>query len=246
MPAQITARMRTHGGLRRKQQRGERTHMLVILPMHHRSPSAAGTVPTSSGVLAETALLELLGAVIVQPSGGHDAQLHIHGAPETVSKVTASTAPTAAMGRVNCAVLPHGSRRVRTADGRRGRWCRSRGSGRRWRRRSCASAVAGLAYKILRYPVVPSGPSLPQRCRLILPLSDATAPRGAHGPPRRASRSAGAIGGARTNVEYSVSTVKSPAVKARAARAQPLDKPKGFQRPTVRETAREYSSVPCT
>ena len=48
-------------GLRRKQQRGERTHMLVILPMHHRSPSAAGTVPTSSGVLAETALLEFSG-----------------------------------------------------------------------------------------------------------------------------------------------------------------------------------------
>ena len=140
--------------------------MLVILPMHHRSPSAAGTVPTSmSAVLADAALPALLGAVIAQPSGGHDAQLHVHGAPEAVSKVTASTAPAAAMGRVRCTVLPHGNRRVRTADGRRGRWCRGRGSGRRWRRRSCTSAVAGLAYQILRYPAVPSGPSLPRRCR---------------------------------------------------------------------------------
>ena len=78
--------------------------MLVILPMHHRSPSVAGTVPTSmSAVLADAALPALLGAVIAQPSGGHDAQLHVHGAPEAVSKVTASTAPAAAMGRVNCA-----------------------------------------------------------------------------------------------------------------------------------------------
>ena len=85
--------------------RRERTHMLVILPMHHRSPSAAGTVPTSmSSVLAEAALPALLGAVIVQPSGGHDAQLHIHGAPEAVSKVTASTAPAAAGDA--CAALP--------------------------------------------------------------------------------------------------------------------------------------------
>jgi hypothetical protein len=83
--------------------------MLVILPMHHRSPSAAGTVPTSMGVLAEPALL---GAVIAHPSGGHDAQPHVHGAPEAVSKVTASTAPAAAVARVNCAVLPHENRRV--------------------------------------------------------------------------------------------------------------------------------------
>ena len=77
--------------------------MLIILPMHHRSPSAAGTVPTSmSGVLAETALPALLGAVIAQPSGGHDAQLHAHGAPEAVSKVTASTAPAAAVEHVRC------------------------------------------------------------------------------------------------------------------------------------------------
>ena len=75
--------------------------MLVILPMHHRSPTAAGTVPTSKGgVLAELANTALLGAVIAQPTGGHDAQLHVHGAPEAVSKETASTAPAAAMGRV--------------------------------------------------------------------------------------------------------------------------------------------------
>ncbi len=85
--------------------------MLIILPMHHRSPSAAGTVPTSKGgVLAELAV-PLLGAVIAHPPGGHDAQPHVHGAPEAVSKVTASTAPAAAMGRVHCftAALPHGN-----------------------------------------------------------------------------------------------------------------------------------------
>ena len=85
--------------------------MLVILPMHHKSPSAAGTVPTSSGgVLAELAEPALVGAVIAHPPGGHDAQLHVHGAPEAVAKVTASTAPTAAVGRVHCAALPHGNR----------------------------------------------------------------------------------------------------------------------------------------
>jgi hypothetical protein len=78
--------------------------MLVILPMHHRSPSAAGTVPTRiGGVLAELAEPPLLGAVIAQPSGAHDVQLHVHGAPEAVSKATASTAPAAAMGRVRYA-----------------------------------------------------------------------------------------------------------------------------------------------
>ena len=83
--------------------------MLVILPMHHRSPSVAGTVPTSmSAVLADAALPALLGAVIAQPSGGHDAQLHVHGAPEAVSKVTASTAP-AAMGHVRCAAYRMGA-----------------------------------------------------------------------------------------------------------------------------------------
>ena len=144
--------------------------MRVILPMHHRSPSAAGTVPTSmSGVLAEAALPALLGAVIVQPSGGHDAQLHVHGAPEAVSKVTASTAPAAAVGHVCC--LPHGNRRVRTADGRRGRWCRSRGSGRRGRRRQqcrCCrtSAVAALADDILTYPKVPGGVEPPSEVSL--------------------------------------------------------------------------------
>ena len=77
--------------------------MLVILPMHHRSPSAAGTVPTSlGGVLAELAEPVLLGAVIAHPPGGQDAQLHVHGAPEAVSKVTASTAPAAAAGRMQC------------------------------------------------------------------------------------------------------------------------------------------------
>ena len=82
--------------------------MRVILPMHHRSPSAAGTVPTRiDGVLAELAEPALLGAVIVHPPGGHDVQFHIHGTPEAVSKVTASTAPAAAMGHVNCAVQPH-------------------------------------------------------------------------------------------------------------------------------------------
>ena len=84
--------------------------MLVILPMHHRSPSVAGTVPTSMGsVLAEAALPALLGAVIAHPSGGHDAQLHIHGAPEAVSKVTASTASAAAMGPVDCAAYRTGT-----------------------------------------------------------------------------------------------------------------------------------------
>ena len=33
----------------------------------------------------------------------HAAQLHVHGAPEAVSKVTASTAPAAAVGHVHCA-----------------------------------------------------------------------------------------------------------------------------------------------
>jgi hypothetical protein len=84
--------------------------MLVILPMHHRSPSAVGTVPASiSGVLAEFAEPALLGAVIVHPSEGHDAQLHVHGAPEAVSKVTASTAPAAAMGRLNCGAYRMGT-----------------------------------------------------------------------------------------------------------------------------------------
>ena len=74
--------------------------MLVILPMQCRSPSAAGTVPTSiSGVLAKPALL---GDVeIAHPPGKHDAQFHVHGAPEAVSKVTASTASAAAVGRVH-------------------------------------------------------------------------------------------------------------------------------------------------
>ncbi len=109
--------------------------MLVILPMHHRSPSAAGTVPVSmGGVLAELAEPALLGAAIAHPPGEHDAQLHVHGVPEAVSKVTASTAPAAAVGRVKC--LPHGNRRVRTADGRRGR-------GRR-RRRRCRTSVVGV------------------------------------------------------------------------------------------------------
>ena len=84
--------------------------MLVILPMHHRSPSPAGTVPTSmGGVLAALAEPALLGAVIAHPPGGHDAQLHVHGAPEAVSKVTASTAPAAAMGRVRCAAYHMGT-----------------------------------------------------------------------------------------------------------------------------------------
>jgi hypothetical protein len=119
--------------------------MRVILPMHHRSPSAAGTVPTSmSGVLAELAEPALLGAVIAHPSGAHDVQLHVHGAPEAVSKVTASTAPAAAMGRVNCAALPHGNRRVRTADGRRGRGRRpSRYCRRRQCRRCCRTSAVG-------------------------------------------------------------------------------------------------------
>jgi hypothetical protein len=81
--------------------------MPVILPMHHRSPSVTGTVPTSMrGVLAELAEPALLGAAIAHPPEGHDAQLHAHGAPEAVSKVTASTAPAAVTGRVNCAALP--------------------------------------------------------------------------------------------------------------------------------------------
>jgi hypothetical protein len=143
--------------------------MRVILPMHHRSPSAAGTVPTRiGGVLAELAEPALLGAIIAHPSGAHDAQLHVHGAPEAVSKVTASTAPAAAMGRVRCAALPHGNRRVRTADGRRGRGRRPSRCGRRryCRRRSCTSAVAALADDRLKYPIVSVGSSLlvPREC----------------------------------------------------------------------------------
>ena len=83
--------------------------MLVILPMHRRSPSAAGTVPTSCGVLADLAEPALLGAVTAHPSGGHDTQLHVHGAPEAVSKMTASTAPAAAMGRVHSAAYRMGT-----------------------------------------------------------------------------------------------------------------------------------------
>ncbi len=84
--------------------------MLVILPMHHRSPSAAGTVPISMiGVPAEFAEPALLGAVTAHPPGGHDAQLHVHGAPEAVSKMTASTAPAAAVGRVRCAAYRMGT-----------------------------------------------------------------------------------------------------------------------------------------
>ena len=84
--------------------------MRVILPMHHRSPSAAGTVPTSvGGVLAELAEPALLGAITAHPPGGHDAQLHVHGAPEAVSKMTASTAPAAAVGRVRCAAYRMGT-----------------------------------------------------------------------------------------------------------------------------------------
>ena len=83
--------------------------MRVILPMHHRSPSAAGTVPTSiGGALAELAELALRGAVIAHPPGGHDAQLHVHGAPEAVSKVTASTAPAAARKLLQCAAYHMG------------------------------------------------------------------------------------------------------------------------------------------
>ncbi len=67
--------------------RRERAHILVILPMHHKSPSAAGIVPTSIGsVLPELAEPAMLGAVIAHPSNGQDAQLHVHGVPEAVSK----------------------------------------------------------------------------------------------------------------------------------------------------------------
>jgi hypothetical protein len=75
--------------------------MLVILPIHCRSPSAAGTVPTSIG--------GVLGAAIAHPPSGHDAQLHVHGAPEAVSKVTASTAPAAATGSMRCAAYHMGT-----------------------------------------------------------------------------------------------------------------------------------------
>ena len=84
--------------------------MLVILPMHHRSPIAAGTVPTSkAGVLDGLAEPVLLGAVTAHPPGGHDAQLHVHGTPEAVSKATASTAPAADAGRVRCAAYRMGT-----------------------------------------------------------------------------------------------------------------------------------------
>ncbi len=157
MPAQVAAGSpHSRWAAREAIARRERTHMLVILPMHHRSPSAAGTVPTSmSGVLAELAEPALLGAVIEHPSGGHDAQLHVHGAPEAVSKVTASTAPAAAVGRVRCAALPRGNRRVRTADGRRGGGRRpSRDRRRRQcrRRRSCTSTVGVTASRTNSHP----------------------------------------------------------------------------------------------
>jgi hypothetical protein len=84
--------------------------MLIILPMHHRSLSPAGTVPTSmGGVLADLAEPALLGAVTAHPSGEHDAQLHVHGAPEAVSKATASIAPAADVGRVRCAAYHMGT-----------------------------------------------------------------------------------------------------------------------------------------
>jgi hypothetical protein len=154
--------------------------------MHHRSPTAAGTVPTSiGGVLAELAEPALLDAAIAHPSGGHDAQLHIHGTPEAVSNVTASTAPAAAMRRVHCAVLPHGNRRVRTADGRCGRsrrpsrcgrrrHCRSRRLSRRWRRRCRTSAETAVPDEILEYPVVLGGVQSPSQVPLTarVPLSD--------------------------------------------------------------------------
>ena len=78
--------------------------MSVILPMHCRSPSADGTVPTSSGgVIAELAKPALLGAVIAHLPGRHDAQLHDHGALKAVSKKTSSTAPAAFMEGVHSA-----------------------------------------------------------------------------------------------------------------------------------------------
>ena len=131
--------------------------MLVILPMHHRSPSAAGTVPTSmGGVLAELAEPAMLGAVIAHPSDGHDAQLHVHCAPEAVSKLTASTAPAAAMDA--CTALPTARKpaSVRTADSRRGGGRRASRRGRRRygrRRRSCTSAagVKGVAKLVRQY-----------------------------------------------------------------------------------------------
>ncbi len=84
--------------------------MLVILPIHHRSPSVAGTVPTSrGGALAKLAEPALLGAATAHTPGEHDAQLHVHGAPEAVSKATASTAPAAAVGRVHCAAYRMGA-----------------------------------------------------------------------------------------------------------------------------------------
>ena len=162
--------------------------MLVILPMHHRSPNVAGTVPTSSGgALAELAEPALLGAVIAHPTGGHDAQLHVHGAPDAVLKVTASTAPAAAVGRVRCVALVHGSRRcVRTADSRRGRWRHRRGSG---RRRSCSSAYTALPHEILEYPVVLGGVQSPSHSAAYC-LSALSDPDGATRCPRGPQRSA--------------------------------------------------------
>jgi hypothetical protein len=90
----------------------------------------------------------MLGAVIAHPSDGHDAQLHVHCAPEAVSKLTASTAPAAAVDA--CTALPTARKpaSVRTADCRRGggrrasrRGCRRYGR----RRRSCTSAAGVTA-----------------------------------------------------------------------------------------------------
>ena len=161
--------------------------MLVILPMHHRSPSAAGTVPTSmGGVLAELAEPAMLGAVIAHPSDGHDAQLHVHCAPEAVSKLTASTAPAAAMDA--CTALPTARKpaSVRTADCRRGGGRRASRRGRRRygrRRRSCTSAAGVTASRSCSDSTVPVGRIALQRCGSLhgrCTPNRATVPRGAH------------------------------------------------------------------
>ena len=70
--------------------------MRVMLPMQRRSPKATGTVPTSCGdALAEADEPALLGAVIAHPVDVQEAQLQVHGTPESVSKTTESEAPVA-------------------------------------------------------------------------------------------------------------------------------------------------------
>ena len=133
---------------RTKKSRGERSHMRVMLPMQRRSPKATGTVPTSCGdALAEADEPALRGAVIAHPVDVQEAQLQVHGTPESVSKTTESEAPVATSSEAGDPRRKEWSRRKKIGDfatrtddcwgGRRQRrrWQCCRHSCRRWRRR---------------------------------------------------------------------------------------------------------------